>query len=186
MWGPQNISPLVAWLASDDAAGCNGQVFRVGGAQRVADEGLALGRPRPEREAGRPGTPPSSARPSRRSSPKGITKPETHGRHLRRRAVSADRRARAAGPHRLSREHEPQHHRRGGAAAASRGAAGMTDRSRCARAGSPRSPATGASCRSTRASCCAMSASICRDGAGATDLKRQRHLLEPRPTSSWP
>jgi NAD(P)-dependent dehydrogenase (short-subunit alcohol dehydrogenase family) len=31
MWGPQNISPLVAWLASDDAAGCNGQVFRVGG-----------------------------------------------------------------------------------------------------------------------------------------------------------
>jgi len=31
MWGPQNISPLVAWLASDDAAGCNSQVFRVGG-----------------------------------------------------------------------------------------------------------------------------------------------------------
>jgi NAD(P)-dependent dehydrogenase (short-subunit alcohol dehydrogenase family) len=31
MWGPQNISPLVAWLASDDAAACNGQVFRVGG-----------------------------------------------------------------------------------------------------------------------------------------------------------
>ena len=31
MWGPQNISPLVAWLASDDAATCNGQVFRVGG-----------------------------------------------------------------------------------------------------------------------------------------------------------
>jgi NAD(P)-dependent dehydrogenase (short-subunit alcohol dehydrogenase family) len=31
VWGPQNISPLVAWLASDDAAGCNGQVFRVGG-----------------------------------------------------------------------------------------------------------------------------------------------------------
>ena len=31
VWGPQNIAPLVAWLASDDAAGCNGQVFRVGG-----------------------------------------------------------------------------------------------------------------------------------------------------------
>src|SRR3954468_16386081 len=31
MWGPQNIAPLVVWLASDDAAGCNGQVFRVGG-----------------------------------------------------------------------------------------------------------------------------------------------------------
>jgi hypothetical protein len=31
VWGPQNISPLVAWLSSDDAAGCNGQVFRVGG-----------------------------------------------------------------------------------------------------------------------------------------------------------
>jgi len=31
IWGPQNISPLVAWLASDDAAGCNCQVFRVGG-----------------------------------------------------------------------------------------------------------------------------------------------------------
>jgi NAD(P)-dependent dehydrogenase (short-subunit alcohol dehydrogenase family) len=31
IWGPQNISPLVAWLSSDDAAGVNGQVFRVGG-----------------------------------------------------------------------------------------------------------------------------------------------------------
>ncbi len=31
VWGPQNISPRVAWLSSDDAAGCNGQVFRVGG-----------------------------------------------------------------------------------------------------------------------------------------------------------
>ena len=31
MWGPQNISPLVAWLSSDDAGTCNGQVFRVGG-----------------------------------------------------------------------------------------------------------------------------------------------------------
>ena len=30
-FGPQNIAPLVAWLASDDAAGVNGQVFRVGG-----------------------------------------------------------------------------------------------------------------------------------------------------------
>jgi NAD(P)-dependent dehydrogenase (short-subunit alcohol dehydrogenase family) len=32
MFDPANIAPLVAWLASDDAAGCNGQVFRVGGA----------------------------------------------------------------------------------------------------------------------------------------------------------
>ncbi|HWP67196.1 MAG TPA: SDR family oxidoreductase [Candidatus Limnocylindria bacterium] len=30
-FGPQNIAPLVAWLCSDDAAGVNGQVFRVGG-----------------------------------------------------------------------------------------------------------------------------------------------------------
>ena len=29
--GARRTSPLVAWLASDDAAGCNGQVFRVGG-----------------------------------------------------------------------------------------------------------------------------------------------------------
>jgi NAD(P)-dependent dehydrogenase (short-subunit alcohol dehydrogenase family) len=31
MFDPANIAPLVAWLASDDAAGVNGQVFRVGG-----------------------------------------------------------------------------------------------------------------------------------------------------------
>jgi NAD(P)-dependent dehydrogenase (short-subunit alcohol dehydrogenase family) len=31
MFNAANIAPLVAWLASDDAAGCNGQVFRVGG-----------------------------------------------------------------------------------------------------------------------------------------------------------
>jgi NAD(P)-dependent dehydrogenase (short-subunit alcohol dehydrogenase family) len=31
MFNPANIAPIVAWLASDDAAGCNGQVFRVGG-----------------------------------------------------------------------------------------------------------------------------------------------------------
>ncbi len=31
MFNPANIAPLVAWLASDDAAGCSGQVFRVGG-----------------------------------------------------------------------------------------------------------------------------------------------------------
>jgi NAD(P)-dependent dehydrogenase (short-subunit alcohol dehydrogenase family) len=31
MFSPVNIAPLVAWLASDDAAGVNGQVFRVGG-----------------------------------------------------------------------------------------------------------------------------------------------------------
>jgi NAD(P)-dependent dehydrogenase (short-subunit alcohol dehydrogenase family) len=31
MFNPANIAPLVAWLASDDAASCNGQVFRVGG-----------------------------------------------------------------------------------------------------------------------------------------------------------
>src|SRR5689334_11892991 len=31
MFAAANIAPLVAWLASDDAASCNGQVFRVGG-----------------------------------------------------------------------------------------------------------------------------------------------------------
>ena len=31
MFSAANIAPVVAWLASDDAAGCNGQVFRVGG-----------------------------------------------------------------------------------------------------------------------------------------------------------
>jgi NAD(P)-dependent dehydrogenase (short-subunit alcohol dehydrogenase family) len=31
MFNPANIAPLVAWLASDDAAEVNGQVFRVGG-----------------------------------------------------------------------------------------------------------------------------------------------------------
>src|SRR5262249_42838731 len=31
MFGPQNISPLVAWLASDDAAGVNGPGVRGGG-----------------------------------------------------------------------------------------------------------------------------------------------------------
>jgi NAD(P)-dependent dehydrogenase (short-subunit alcohol dehydrogenase family) len=31
MFSPANIAPLVVWLASDDAAGCSGQVFRVGG-----------------------------------------------------------------------------------------------------------------------------------------------------------
>jgi NAD(P)-dependent dehydrogenase (short-subunit alcohol dehydrogenase family) len=31
MFNAANIAPIVAWLASDDAAGCNGQVFRVGG-----------------------------------------------------------------------------------------------------------------------------------------------------------
>jgi NAD(P)-dependent dehydrogenase (short-subunit alcohol dehydrogenase family) len=32
VFDPRNVSPLVAWLSSDDAAGVNGQVFRVGGA----------------------------------------------------------------------------------------------------------------------------------------------------------
>jgi NAD(P)-dependent dehydrogenase (short-subunit alcohol dehydrogenase family) len=31
MFNPRNIAPLVTWLASEDAAGCNGEVFRVGG-----------------------------------------------------------------------------------------------------------------------------------------------------------
>src|SRR6266436_313899 len=31
MFNPANVAPLVVWLASDDAASVNGQVFRVGG-----------------------------------------------------------------------------------------------------------------------------------------------------------
>jgi hypothetical protein len=31
VFSPANVAPLVGWLASDDAAACNGQVFRVGG-----------------------------------------------------------------------------------------------------------------------------------------------------------
>ncbi len=31
IFGPQNISPLVAWLASDDAKDVHGEIFRVGG-----------------------------------------------------------------------------------------------------------------------------------------------------------
>jgi len=31
VWGPQNVAPLVAWLASDDAKDVHGEVFRVGG-----------------------------------------------------------------------------------------------------------------------------------------------------------
>ena len=32
VFDPRNVSPLVTWLSSDDAASVNGQVFRVGGA----------------------------------------------------------------------------------------------------------------------------------------------------------
>jgi len=32
VFSPANVAPIIAWLASDDAAGVNGQVFRVGGA----------------------------------------------------------------------------------------------------------------------------------------------------------
>jgi NAD(P)-dependent dehydrogenase (short-subunit alcohol dehydrogenase family) len=31
VFGPRNVAPLVTWLASDDAADCHGEVFRVGG-----------------------------------------------------------------------------------------------------------------------------------------------------------
>ncbi|HYR95326.1 MAG TPA: SDR family NAD(P)-dependent oxidoreductase, partial [Candidatus Binatus sp.] len=31
VFSPANVAPIVAWLTSDDAAGVNGQVFRVGG-----------------------------------------------------------------------------------------------------------------------------------------------------------
>ncbi|HYC23236.1 MAG TPA: SDR family oxidoreductase [Candidatus Bathyarchaeia archaeon] len=31
VWGPQNVAPLVAWLASDEAKDVHGEVFRVGG-----------------------------------------------------------------------------------------------------------------------------------------------------------
>ena len=31
VFSPRNIAPLVAWLASDDAANVHGEVFRVGG-----------------------------------------------------------------------------------------------------------------------------------------------------------
>jgi hypothetical protein len=31
VFSPANVAPVVTWLASDDAAGVSGQVFRVGG-----------------------------------------------------------------------------------------------------------------------------------------------------------
>ena len=62
---PENIAPLVTWLASPESAGITGQVFLVGGG-RIADRD-AVGRAAPASTTGRAGTPPSSAVSSRRS-----------------------------------------------------------------------------------------------------------------------
>ena len=45
-WEPENIAPLVVFLASDAAADVSGQVFVVCGHARPPDAGLAAGRTR--------------------------------------------------------------------------------------------------------------------------------------------
>jgi len=78
MWGPQNISPLVAWLASDDAAGCNGQVFRVGGRSVWPMKGWhsATKVQNPKQETWDPAALGTAVK---EQLAKGITKPETMG-----------------------------------------------------------------------------------------------------------
>jgi len=78
MWGPQNISPLVAWLASDDAAGCNGQVFRVGGRSVWPMKGWhsATKVQNPKQETWDPSALGAAVK---EQLAKGITKPETMG-----------------------------------------------------------------------------------------------------------
>ena len=121
MFSPANIAP---------AGGVAGQrrcreLQRAGvprrRSQRVADAGLDLGHPHQEREAKPAGTPPPSARASRKSSPRASPRARTWPKSSPEvcEVTSRARRSRtAAGPVRLSRQHEPQHHRRGGAAAA--------------------------------------------------------------------
>ena len=78
IWGPQNISPLVAWLASDDAAGCNGQVFRVGGRSVWPMKGWhsATKVQNPKQETWDPSALGAAVK---EQLAKGITKPETMG-----------------------------------------------------------------------------------------------------------
>ena len=74
---PRNIAPLVAWLASDDAASVQRRGLPRRRRQRVADEGLALGDPHQEREAGHLGRRRSSARASRKSWPRASPRART-------------------------------------------------------------------------------------------------------------
>ena len=179
MFSPANIAPLVAWLASDDAAGVQRPGVPRRRPQRVADEGLALGHPHQEREAGGLGRRPSSARASRTSWRRASRRRREHG------ATSSpgacERSARRAAPRRVlivchantSRSIIAEAVllrllRERGLADARRGALGRHRALRARRQpGLARRALRAARDRHRR----------CRPRPGATDLKRQRHLL---------
>ena len=77
-FGPQNIAPLVAWLASDDAAGVNGQVFRVGGRSVWPMKGWHSAT-RIKNEKSETWDPAALGQHIKEELAKGITKPETMG-----------------------------------------------------------------------------------------------------------
>src|SRR5262249_3755116 len=152
MFHPANHAPLVAWLASDEAAGVNGQVFRVGGRSVWPMKGW--------HSAARIKNPEPAAWDAKKLGArikeeiaKGITAPETMG-DIFAGGLGAARGARPGGG---SSSSTPT---RAGASSPRRCSSGcspstgMRGWSRCARAASRPTRATAASSRSTRASCC--------------------------------